>query len=47
MAALGDGADTALRAFFGLGQIPMFVLPLVTLPLIRRLIAGHAARGGR
>ena len=38
MVTLGDRASAELAAFFVLGQIPMYFLPVVALPLFRRML---------
>ncbi len=48
MVALGDKADFDVIVFFALGQIPMFILPGLLMPVYRRLLArggGGAASG--
>lgn len=43
LAALGDSASIELRVFCGLGQLPMFLLPIVMLPAYRRLMGPQAS----
>lgn len=45
LAALGDSASIELRVFCGLGQLPMFLLPIVMLPAYRRLLGNTRAPG--
>ena len=44
MVALGDRADFDVIVFFAIGQLPMYILPGLLLPLYRRLIRNAAAR---
>ena len=40
MVTLADKASPELTAYFVLGQVPMYFLPVVALPVYRRIIAG-------
>ena len=39
MVALGPQADAQMQAFFAFGQLPMYILPAVMLPLYRWIVA--------
>lgn len=42
LAVLADRADFAVIAFFALAQLPMYMLPLVAVPIYKRLIISQA-----
>lgn len=42
LAALAARADPDVVIFFAMGQLPMYMLPIVALPLYRRLLAARA-----
>jgi hypothetical protein len=44
MVALGSQADAQMQAFFAFGQLPMYILPAVMLPLYRWIVAVADAR---
>jgi BASS family bile acid:Na+ symporter len=44
MVALGSQADAQMQAFFAFGQLPMYILPAVMLPLYRWIVAASDAR---
>jgi hypothetical protein len=44
MVALGSQADAQMQAFFAFGQLPMYILPAVMLPLYRWIVAAADAR---